>query len=110
MIAEKSKCPEHLSICTLQECKSNFKVATIPLLEFWETNTRIRINNQQDKSNVPHKDEIIRDQIAYALANKSKWHNTEHFTYWCRYGPAHINYRSKHVRLITNVKFRTHKN
>lgn len=76
----------------------------MPLLEFWTTDTKIRINNQHDKNNVPHKDEIIRDQVAYAQSNKTKWHNTEHFTYWCRYGPAHINYRLKHVSLIILIK------
>lgn len=69
-------------------------------MEFWSKDTKIRINNQNDKKSVPHSEEVIRDQIAYAQANKTKWHNTEHFTYWCRYGPPHINYRSKLVSIV----------
>lgn len=73
------------------------KIIGCKLLEFWTQETKLRINNKCDKENTPHGEELIRDQIAYAKENKQKWHNSQHFTYWCRYGPPQLNYRTKQV-------------
>lgn len=75
------------------------RVYSCKLLEFWPQGTKLRINNYADKEKEtpPHKEEIIRDQIAYAENNKQQWHNTRHFTYWCRYGSPQVNYRIKQV-------------
>lgn len=67
------------------------------LLDFWKKETKLKINNYADKENEAHNEEIVRDQIAYAQNNKQKWHNSQHFSYWCRYGPPQVNYRLKQV-------------
>lgn len=39
-----------------------------------------------DKDKSPNNEDDIRKQIEYALKNKShKWHNNQHFPYFCRY-------------------------
>lgn len=74
--------------------KGLYKVQSCNLLNFWVKGAQIRINNQSDQITNPNNEEIIKNQIVYAQNNKHKWHNSEHFTYWCRYGTP-INYRKK---------------
>lgn len=77
----------------------HLRVVDCKLLDFWPDGTKLRINNHSDRDNTPHNEEIIRDQIAYAQNNKQKWHNSHHFSYWCRYGPPQVNYRIKQVSI-----------
>lgn len=95
---EKSKDPEQIQICYLQETKKKRpKVILTKLMDFWEQGSLLRINNQWDRDETPHGEETVRDQIAYAENNRQNWHNSQHFAYWCRYGPPQINYRVKQV-------------
>ncbi|XP_066997680.1 phospholipase A and acyltransferase 1 [Anabrus simplex] len=86
----KSKGPESIVVVSLQppsgKDKSR-KVVKEPLHQFWTSGTRIRINNNSDRDH-PYHDEIqIRKQIEHALKHTDrKWHNPEHFVYWCRHG------------------------
>ncbi|XP_049819955.1 uncharacterized protein LOC109607967 isoform X2 [Aethina tumida] len=84
---EKSKNPDHIQIYTVQDVKGKQKVVASTLHEFWPPDTKIRINNKTDKSESPLNEDTIRNQIIYGLNAKRKWHNSEHFTYFCRYGP-----------------------
>lgn len=97
MSSEKSKDQSYIEIFTLKQIGKHIKVVSCELLEFWKNGTKLRINNHSDKETVPHNEEIIRDQLAYAKTNKQKWHNSHHFSYWCRYGPPQVNYRLKQV-------------
>lgn len=94
---EKSKDPSHLNICTLQRHKDNYRTITINLLEFWNEDARIRINNYSDKSDKPLESLQIRNQLEYAQKAKRKWHNIGHLTYLCRYGPVCEIKRTKNV-------------
>ncbi|KAK9722562.1 hypothetical protein QE152_g19599 [Popillia japonica] len=98
---EKSKDPQRISIYSLKDCKNVLKVHKYTMCEFWPINTSIRINNHCDKSETPHPEDIIRKHIAHAEKRKLKWHNSEHFTYWCRYAQVDLT-RSKHTS--ENVK------
>ncbi|XP_065161921.1 uncharacterized protein l(1)G0469 [Atheta coriaria] len=99
---EKSKNPEQIKIYALHPHKNNFRVGQFDLLTFWPLGTKLRIYNHCDKTETPHSEDVIRNQIDYAEATKQKWHNSEHFTYWCRYGPIQINQR---VRNMTDAKW-----
>lgn len=70
------------------------------LLNFWAKGSSLKINNQSDQTNTPNSEEIIRSQIMYAQNNKHKWHNSEHFTYWCRYGTPIKDHKTKLVSTI----------
>lgn len=96
--SEKSKDPQRISIYSLKDCKNVLKVHKYTMCEFWPINTSIRINNHCDKSETPHPEDIIRKHIAHAEKRKLKWHNSEHFTYWCRYAQVDLT-RSKHVSI-----------
>ncbi|XP_018330683.1 uncharacterized protein LOC108740736 [Agrilus planipennis] len=82
---EKSKNPEYVSIYFLVEHKGSYKVTSKSLLNFWQPGSVIKINNYNDKEEKTNCEETIRNKISYAMKNKLKWHNTEHFVYWCRY-------------------------
>lgn len=105
MASEKSKDHNFLEIFTLKQCGKSMKVVSCNLLDFWTEDTKLRINNHSDRENAPHNEEIVRDQIAYAQNNKQKWHNSHHFSYWCRYGPPQVNYRLKQVNNNLRVFF-----
>ncbi|KAK9722561.1 hypothetical protein QE152_g19599 [Popillia japonica] len=98
---EKSKDPQRISIYSLKDCKNVLKVHKYTMCEFWPINTSIRINNHCDKSETPHPEDIIRKHIAHAEKRKLKWHNSEHFTYWCRYAQVDLT-RSKHLKPVWN--------
>jgi len=99
---EKSKNPDFLKVYSVCSHKDNFRMMSYELLSFWPEGTKIRIFNQSDKTDMPHSEEVIRDQIAFAETAKQKWHGSEHFTYWCRYGPIQINQR---VRNMTDTRW-----
>lgn len=86
---EKSKDPHYLTIYTL-DATLKHKVSALNLTEFWTKDTQIRINNKNDKDVAPNAEDLIRKQIKVAENSKRKFHNTEHFTYYCRYekGPV----------------------
>ncbi|KAF5305896.1 hypothetical protein FQR65_LT18647 [Abscondita terminalis] len=83
---EKSKNPEYITVYTVNMHKDNYKMQKCDLLTFWEEGSSLKINNQSDQMHPPHSEDVIRNQIAYAECHKQKWENSEHFTYWCRYG------------------------
>ncbi|RZC05016.1 uncharacterized protein BDFB_008013, partial [Asbolus verrucosus] len=99
---EKSKNPEYLTVYTVTENKGKFKVLPLKLVEFWADDTQLRINNKSDKTETPLTEDVVRNQILAAEGSKRKWHNTEHFAYYCRYGPVATNVRMRkteqHVR------------
>ncbi|XP_017782579.1 PREDICTED: uncharacterized protein LOC108566944 [Nicrophorus vespilloides] len=99
---EKSKNPDHINIYSLYPHKDNFRVKSFLLFEFWPEGTKLRIFNQSDKTENPHSEDVIKDQISYSEQSKQKWHSSEHFTYWCRYGPVQLNHR---VRNMTDAKW-----
>lgn len=97
---EKSKNPEYLKIYTLEDNgKSRPKVLNYSLMEFWpkEGGPKIRINNKCDRTDTPLTERVIRQQILFALNARRKWHNSEHFTYFCRYGPVEHSYGAKKI-------------
>lgn len=98
---EKSKNAEYLTIYTITETKGKFKVLPCKLDEFWPENTQVRINNKSDKSQTPLNEEMIRNQISAVENSRRKWHNTEHFAYFCRYGPPMTNVR---IRKVSEIK------
>ena len=83
---EKSKNPEYITVCTVILHKDNYKFHKCDLLTFWEEGSSLKINNQSDQTNNPNNEDMIRNQVNYAENHKRKWENSEHFTYWCRYG------------------------
>ncbi|XP_031346047.1 uncharacterized protein LOC116172911 [Photinus pyralis] len=83
---ERSKSPENITIYTVILHKQNYKFHKCDLLSFWEPGSSLKINNQSDQLHAPNSEEVIRNQVAYAERHKQKWENSEHFTYWCRYG------------------------
>ncbi|CAH1367579.1 unnamed protein product [Tenebrio molitor] len=96
---EKSKNPEYVTIYTVTESKGKFKVLPCKLVEFWPDGTCVRINNKCDKTETPLGEDVVRNQIVAAEGSKRKWHNTEHFAYYCRYGPVATNVRMRKVSL-----------
>jgi len=92
---EKSKNPDYVTIYTVHLHRNNYKVQSCNLLNFWPKGTMIKINNQSDQMNTPNSEEVIRSQVSYAQNNRHKWHNSEHFTYWCRYGTPLKDNRAK---------------
>lgn len=86
-----------MTIYTITECKGKFKVLPCKLVEFWPEGTCVKINNKCDKTETPLPEETIRNQILAAENSKRKWHNTEHFAYYCRYGPVVNNVRMRKV-------------
>lgn len=103
--AEKSKNPNYLTIYTIQETKGKFKVVACKLSEFWPEKTKVRINNKCDRTETPLAEDVIKNQIDVA-ETKKKWHNSEHFAYFCRYGPVEIlrmrkvSYQISHCAII----------
>ncbi|KAL3275443.1 hypothetical protein HHI36_020204, partial [Cryptolaemus montrouzieri] len=79
----KSKDPYYITIYTLVGTRDKLKVHAFNLSEFWTEGSEIRINNKNDKTDAPNNEEAIRRQIKYA--EKRKFHNSEHFAYFCRY-------------------------
>ncbi|XP_044269535.1 uncharacterized protein LOC123014462 [Tribolium madens] len=94
---EKSKNPEYLTIYTITENKGKFKVLPCKLVEFWPEGTCVKINNKCDKTETPLPEDTVRNQILAAENSKRKWHNTEHFAYYCRYGPVATNVRMRKI-------------
>ncbi|XP_022920916.1 uncharacterized protein [Onthophagus taurus] len=92
---EKSKQPEHIHIYSLREHRGTLKMHHFTVEEFWPEGTLLKINNFSDKSETPHSEDVIKKQITSAEKTKMKWHNTEHFAYFCRYGQPETP-RSKH--------------
>lgn len=96
---EKSKDAECLRIYSLGlDAKGKQRVRDYGLLEFWPEGSRLRINNKTDKDSAPHKEDVIRSQIDDAMHFKHKWHNSQHFVYWCRYETPQVHFRIKQVR------------
>lgn len=102
---EKSKNPDFITIYTVCLDKNYYKVQSCNLLNFWAKDTTLKINNQADQLNIPNSEEVIRKQVLYAQDNKHKWHNSEHFTYWCRYRKPLQENKSK---LVSSFLFTIH--
>lgn len=85
------------------ENKGKSKVVRMPLLEFWPEEYSLRINNKSDKTEKPLLELQIRNQIQCAEYGRRKWHNKEHFTYFCRYGPVDPNARTRKVSYLLYV-------
>lgn len=86
-----------IEITTIDERK---KLDKLKLTDVWATKNEIRINNFNDKNKQPHDASDILDKILFARRSKNlSWHNTEHFSYWCRYGekPAESVQRRRQV-------------
>ncbi|XP_049946595.1 uncharacterized protein LOC126440350 [Schistocerca serialis cubense] len=63
------------------------KIVREPLENFWTEGSQIRINNSSDKTHQHHSEEEVVQRVEHALQHKSrKWHNSEHFAFWCRHG------------------------
>ncbi|XP_026463576.1 uncharacterized protein LOC113366219 [Ctenocephalides felis] len=95
-VAGKSQDPDHLFIYTLTE---NLRaVRKLSLHEIWNDGNEIRINNLGDKETKVHTEKDIRDQVKYAKSTKRlNWHNTKHFSLWCRHGDRPKDLRKKQV-------------
>lgn len=73
------------------------------LNEFWLPEHEIKINNLNDKEKTPNNEEDIRKQVEAALKNKNlKWHNSQHFPYWCRYDKPTLG-RIQQVKQFINI-------
>lgn len=97
IVSEKSKNADNLDVYTLDTVKGKLKVVRLPLLDFWPQEQSLRINNKSDKTETPLLETQIRNQIECAEFGRRKWHNDEHFAYYCRYGPAETNIRTRKV-------------
>lgn len=87
--SDKSKDPDYLTVYSLVSNRKKNEIQGLKLMEFWTEGAKLKINNQADQTTTPLAEDEIRSQILYAESSKKKWHNSEHFTYWCRYTKTH---------------------
>lgn len=89
LLSEKSKDPEYVMIHTMVTNRKKPEIQGLRLMDFWTQGAKLKINNQADQTTTPLTEDEIRNQISYAESSKKKWHNSEHFSYWCRYTKTH---------------------
>lgn len=85
----EGKGPETIEVANLypnNEKNNKFIIKKNKLEEFWPPGTRIRINNTSDRHQQYHNGDQIRKQVEHAMKSNQKWHNPQHFAFWCRHG------------------------
>uniref|UniRef100_A0AAG5CS55 Uncharacterized protein n=1 Tax=Anopheles atroparvus TaxID=41427 RepID=A0AAG5CS55_ANOAO len=80
--------------------KKPMKVYCVTLAHLWQQGYQLRINNVADRTKKAHPEKDILAQIKYASKCQMVFHNSQHFSEFCRYGDRPQDSRKRQVSAL----------
>ncbi|XP_058117809.1 uncharacterized protein LOC131288436 [Anopheles ziemanni] len=77
--------------------KKPMKVYCVTLPSLWQQGYQLRINNVADRTKKAHPEKDILAQIKYASKCQMVFHNSQHFSEFCRYGDRPQDSRKRQI-------------
>ncbi|XP_053679965.1 uncharacterized protein LOC128730901 isoform X2 [Anopheles nili] len=94
---------EHIKIYSVRmkdNEKKPMKVYCVTLAHLWQQGYQLRINNVADRTKKAHPEKDILAQIKYASKCQMVFHNSQHFSEFCRYGDRPQDSRKRQVSAL----------